>query len=241
MIFVRALLLLIIVWSSAAGAQTQIEQDRIDLIAKYTVTSAACLRFHASISPSIEAQALDGLHVEAASWSINRDSVAELFGRALARESKIFETDLKFASSHAKTDQELRNLNAVMTRYALICADAAKDQTFRNYITLPKNFEPTAAATEFTDSMIESGGIASWQTAQIRARGDLMMLAGACRKVIGPVKTDALFKAYGRSDVPRERNYYNNAFQMGLDDTELNFSAAQCERAIAKFKLAAAK
>lgn len=235
------ILLLLATWSATTSAQTQIEQDRIDLIAKYTVVSAACLRFHASVSPSIDTLVREGLYAEAASWSINRDSVAESFSRALERENRIFEIDLKFASTHAKTEQELRNLKSVMARYAIICAEAAKDRTFRYYIILPDNFDPTIAASELTDSMLEAGGIASWQTAQIRARGDLMMLAGACRKTIGPVKTDALLKAYGRSDNPRERNYYNNAFQAGLDDTELNFSAAQCDRVIAKFKLNAAK
>lgn len=81
--------------------------------------------------------------------------------------------------------------------------------------------------------MLEAGGLASWQTPDIQARGDMMMLAGVCRAQIGATRSDALVRQYGQTDDARVRGYYRGSFDSGLADTELTFTLAQCNRAIA--------
>lgn len=71
--------------------------------------------------------------------------------------------------------------------------------------------------------MLELGGLASWQTPRIQARGDLMMLAGTCRSKIGAARSDALVQEFGQSDDPRVRDYYSKSFDEGLADFDDHF------------------
>lgn len=84
--------------------------------------------------------------------------------------------------------------------------------------------------------MLEAGGLASWQTPEIQARGDLMMLAGICRSKIGPARSDALVKEFGQSDDPRVRNYYTKSFDEGLDDPTVIETLAGCNKAITPYR-----
>lgn len=110
--------------------------------------------------------------------------------------------------------------------------EAIRDPVFSQVITIPPGYDLNNAVTAFSDSMLEAGGLASWQTPTIQARGDMMVLAGACRAQIGAARSDALVSQFGQTDDARVRGYYRQAFCLGLDDTELNFTLAQCARAI---------
>ena len=110
--------------------------------------------------------------------------------------------------------------------------EAIRDPIFSQVITAPAGYDLNNAVTAFSDSMLEAGGLASWQTPAIQARGDMMMLAGTCRAQIGAARSDALVSQFGQTDDARVRGYYRRSFDEGLADTELNFTLAQCNRAI---------
>jgi hypothetical protein len=162
-----------------------------------------------------------------------------LIGDAFSRQGRILKTDLKTASGNAKSDSQLRGMRAILLAYGRTCMAATTDPIFAPIITLPVGYDLDKATTDAADAMLEAGGLASWQTPRIQARGDLMMLAGACRSKIGAARSDALVREFGQSDDPRVRNYYSKSFDYGLADPTIVSTLAGCNRAIAMNRLKA--
>lgn len=123
-------------------------------------------------------------------------------------------------------------MRSVFLKYGSQCLKAARDPVFSGVINVPTDFDLNSAATAAADSLLADGGLASWQTPAIQARGDLMMAAGTCRWRIGAARSDAIFQKYSHATDARERAYYVRSFDDGLSDTSFNFDRAQCERLI---------
>ena len=241
MIILRVITAAAFALPSLSAAQTQAQQDRIDDIAKYSVTSAMCKLLGATVVANPGPALQSAMLKEAQAWGLPPSVVTQRFQASTARQGRIFGTDLTYAVDNAKTDQQLRDVKKIAVRYGTVCVAAARDPLFGKIMSLPVGFSVEGAATKYADSLLEAGGLASWQTPKIQRRGDLAMLAGACRRVIGAHQSDAIMRSYGRSEDVREREYYNSAFQSGLGDTELNFTKAQCARAINRNKAELAK
>ncbi len=194
-----------------------------------------------TVDPQLGDKVEDAFKAETSSWSINRDTFERLKQASIDREVKSSMIDLETASTNAKTGAELKRLRTMFVAYGLMCVEATTDPIFSRLIIAPAGFDPKTAATAFVDSMLENGGLASWQTPAIRARGDMMMSAGTCRKRIGKDRSDALVAEFGRSEDAQTREYYLKSFDIGLNDTELNFTVAQCSRLIARNRAEIAK
>lgn len=226
-----------------AHAQSQREQDRLDTLARYSVTSPICKRLGMNVIENAGDIFSAGLKLETASWSVDPATIERLMTASLQRQGRMLAIDLDSAAQNAKTDAQLRRVRDIFLGYGKTCLAAASDPIFSKIVSLPPGYNLETAATTASDALLEGGGLASWQTAAIQARGDMMMIAGACRAKIGAARSDALVRTFGASEDPRIRAYYTRSFDEGLSDNELNFTLAQCERAIAgqRRKIAAAK
>jgi len=222
--------------ASSSFAQTQVQQDRLDTLARYTVTAPVCQRLGMTVDEKAGDKFAVALKVETASWSLDPAVVEQLMSTAFERQGRMLAIDLDAAAAHAKTDAELRRVREILLGYGKTCLAAAADPIFSRFVVLPAGFDLGRAAADLSDSMLEGGGLASWQTPAIQAHGDLMMVAGACRAKIGAAPSDALVRTFGASDDPRVRAYYTRSFNEGLNDAELNFTLPQCERAIARLR-----
>lgn len=216
-----------------AHAQSQRQQDRLDTLARYSVTSPICKRLGMTVLDDAGDIFSAGLKRETASWDADPAAVERLMSASLQRQGRMLEIDLGSAAANAKTDAQLRRVRDILLGYGKTCLAAAADPIFSAIVSLPPGFDLEIAATTTSDAMLEGGGLASWQTAAIQARGDMMMIAGACRAHIGAARSDTLVRTFGASEDPRVRAYYTRSFDEGLGDTELNFTLPQCERAIA--------
>lgn len=221
---------------ASVQAQTQSQIDRLDELAQFAMVSPMCKKLGFSIAPDIESRLDPSIQDEIQNWDGDKARLKTASIEAAQRQSQMMEVDLKFLSDHAITEAELRKLKAIFVRYGHICEKAATDKFFKTFIAVPTAYNLESAATAVSDDMLEVGGLASWQTPRITARGDMMTIAGACRHLIGPIRSDALRQTYGRSDDPRERAYYNRSFDSGLNDTELNLDRTQCERGIVRYR-----
>lgn len=217
----------------AAAAQTQAQQDRINLVAKYVVSTPVCRSLGITLQPELPAKAAAAFEAEMRTWGGDQAQLGARASEAARRAGRVFAADSQ-AAAQAKTDAELRNLHTFFVPYARTCVAAARDPILAPLMTVPADFDPEAASTTLADSMIEAGGMASWQTPAIRARGDLMMLAGICRAKIGTARSDALVREFGQSDDARTRAYYLQSFDTGLADPTVIQTLAGCNRAIAK-------
>lgn len=224
-----------------ASAQTQQQQDRIDRVSRLVVTAPLCGRLGMTIDPDLPAKVAAAFKEEASGWGMDHHRLDQLAVESSDRQTKLFLRDLGAEADNAKSEAQLRNLRSVLLSYAHTCVEATEDPIFSKVVTKPAAFSADAAATMSADSMLEDGGLASWQTPAIQARGGIMMMAGTCRSVIGKVRSDALIFEYGKSEDARARRYYLKSFDIGLDDTEMKFSLAQCNRAIAGFRADLAK
>lgn len=214
-----------------ALAQTQDQVDRIDQLATYTLQSAVCtqLGYRVTIDgPAFEANLAKDPELS----GLGNNAAGELYNVAIDRRSASFKIDLE--KSAAPYLRDPRGLRRWYLQYARACSEIARDPSFSGLVVPPANFDAERAATEAADALLELGGLASWQTPQIQARGDLLNVAGACRGHIGAARSDAIFRRYGATDDQRVRAYYDRSFQLGMTDG-LDLSAAQCERAIRSF------
>jgi hypothetical protein len=219
-----------------AVAQTQAQQDRLNRVGQFVVTAPFCERLGMKLDPDLPLKAEAALDAETASWLIDTATIERLKQEAVARQKWILGTDLQAAVDGAKTDAQLRAVKAILLDYGRTCLSATSDPIFSALITAPFGYDLDAAATKFADAMLEAGGLASWQTPQIQARGDLMMLAGTCRSKIGAARSDALVKQYGQSDDPRVRDYYSRSFDEGLSDPTVVDTLAGCNKAITAYQ-----
>lgn len=217
-------------------AQTQAQQDRLDRVARFVVTGSLCQRLGMIVDPDMPGKAEAAIRAEAAGWNLDKARVEKLKDEAAGRQAAMISTDLKRASGEAKSDSQLRGIRGVLLSYGQTCLEATTDPIFSSLIVAPPGYDMERAATELSDSMLAVGGLASWQTRRIQARGNLMMVAGSCRSKIGAVRSDALVKEVGQSDDIRVRDFYIKSFDDGLADPTLISTVAGCNKAIAAFR-----
>jgi len=214
-----------------AAAQTQAQQDRLEQIGRYGVTSALCARLGMTVMPDAGAFIEKQLASETASWGLPKETVDRLALAALNREGTILKTDLD-AAGQARTEAQLRGIRPIIARYARMCVTISRDPMFAAVVKAPAGYDPERAATEWSDAVLADGGLASWQTPAIRARGDLMMMIGSCRSLMDPTRSDALKAEIGRSDDPRTREFYLASFDRGMQGEPIVNSRSDCIRVI---------
>lgn len=226
--------------SVPASAQTQAQFDRLNTLTRYGMSLAWCEKLGMKLAPDWQSQIEKGMTDETSSWGLAPDLAKQVISDAVTRQGRIAEIDMNaLAEDGTKTEAGLRNVRTHFVKYGTVCLNAAGDPFFAKILTVPANFELGAAATEAADSLLKDGGLASWQTPAIQARGDLMTAAGTCRRHIGAVRSDKIFEAYSHASDPRERAYYVKSFDEGLADTSFNFDATQCERLIRRLTVKA--
>jgi hypothetical protein len=218
----------ILLHGGGAAAQTHAQFERIDLLARYTVESAVCpkLGFEVKADGKVFSRALAA---EAHAGGLAPAVAERMYGEAVQRRSRTFEMDLDQLSAQANESNNFSGLKALFAGQGELCVRAARDPLFSQIVKAPPGFDLDKAATAAADELLARGGLASWQTPQIQARGDILMLAGACRSHFGAARSDALFTQYSATESARERAYYSEAFQLGLSDTDLDLDATQCE------------
>ncbi|WP_447753372.1 hypothetical protein [Sphingopyxis fribergensis] len=221
---------------SSAHAQTQAQQDRLDVLARYTGAMAFCEKLGMHVVPDAGTRIGNLVEAEVRTWGGDQDALSRMAVGTVRRRTAMSKGDLESAAAGMKSDAELRSVRSIFLRYGELCLGASKDMSFSQIVSVPTDYSLDAAATRASDELLEAGGLASWQTPEIQARGDLLMLAGACRRQLGAARSDALLDNYGRSDDARERRYYLGAFDEGLGDTELNLDRTQCERALGRMQ-----
>lgn len=205
-------------------------------VAQFVVTAPMCEKLGMTLDPQLPQKAATAVQAETAGWGIENQRLERLQADAVKRQGAILASDLATASGNAKTDAQLRGVKAILLAYGRTCMAATADPIFSALVIAPPGYDLDMAATQMADSMLEAGGLASWQTPAIQARGDLMMLAGTCRSKIGPARSDALVKEFGQSDDARVRDYYSRSFDEGLADPSIIETLAGCNRAIAGFR-----
>jgi len=227
--------------AAPALAQTQVQQDRIDQVSRFVVTAPMCDKLGMTVDPALPDKVEAAFRAETSAWSAAPAAIERLKVASIQRQSSILQVDLETASENAKTDAQLRQVGTILRGYGRTCLEATRDPIFSRVIIAPSGFDLDRAATDLADSMLEAGGLASWQTPAIQARGDMMMVAGACRKRIGKARSDALVAQFGKSDSPRTREYYMKAFDDALNDPELDFDLTQCNRLVTRYRAAITK
>lgn len=220
-------------------AQSQAQQDRLNKVGQFIVTAPMCESLGMTVDPNLPDKAAAAINAETSAWGVDPSTLDRLKREAVSRQGAMLQTDLKAASEGAKTEAQLRKLHDILMGYGRTCLAATADPIFSKLIVAPAGYDLEKAATARSDAVLESGGLASWQTPAIQARGDLMMLAGTCRSKIGPARSDALVKQYGQSTDPRIRSYYSKAFDEGLADPTIIDTLAGCNRAIEKSRVKA--
>lgn len=228
--------ILAMAFPATAHAQTQEQSDSLERWARYNVNLPTCEEL--GIGVPVNAGTTAGIvnlamTKEAESWGLTYVDASPLVLAAMHRQGRIYNDEWgEYLREPKITDEVMRK---AYIKYGQECIDAANDIFFGQFAKLPDGFNLETYVTATLDKRSANDGFASWQTPRIVARGDLMTFAGACRSHIGAAQSDALRTAYGRSDDPRERRYYDWSFDDGMTNPDWqDFSAKQCSRAIEK-------
>lgn len=218
--------------SNTASAQTQAQFNAVTQAARLVSIGPLCEKLGFKLTANMPNKLQSATTAELMRTGMQRQRAEALEADAMARASKDMRIDL---AAEVKRSTDSKNLVKFLEGRARQCLDASQDRTFSMLITAPTTFDSHHAAVRVADGLLSVGGLASWQTAAIRVRGDLLMTAGACRSYIGD-RADALFSKYASSDNAREREYYVQSYDNGLSDKSLNLDSQQCERALAGFE-----
>lgn len=225
--------------SAPSSSQTTEQFDRLETLARYTITASVCVTLGMKIVPNAGEKIEADMRAHLTSWGMQPQAYEQASKAAANRQLRIFKIDNDATLAKAQSEKELRNFRSFFMRHGPTCIRAATDPLFGKILAAPSGFNLETAATEAADKLLAGGGLASWQTPLIQARGDLMMAAGACRRHIGPARSDAVFDTYARATDARERDHYIKSYDEGLADTELNLDAKQCERLLKRLAVQA--
>ena len=181
--------------AAPAFGQSAEQFDRLNTLAHHGMVMAWCDKLGMKLAPNWDSQIERGINAEVRTWGLAPDTAKKLIGEAVTRQSRLNKIDLDaITEQKTKTEAGLRSVRSVFLKYGAQCLEAARDPLFSGVIKVPAGFDLDAAATQAADSLLVDGGLASWQTPAIQARGDLMMAAGTCRAHIGAARSDAIFK-----------------------------------------------
>jgi hypothetical protein len=233
------LILAAVAASHPASGQTQVQHDRLNQISRFVVTAPMCRRLGMRIDDDLPSKVGAAVRSETSTWGVDESALSRIQSKALSRQGAILRTDLEAAAAGAKSDAQLRNVRNILADYGRTCLEAARDPIFSKLVVAPPGYDLERAATAAADEMLEAGGLASWQTPKIQARGDLMMLAGTCRSKIGAARSDAIVAGFGRSEDARVRAYYSRSFDEGLADQTTISTLAGCNGAITAYRMKA--
>jgi len=235
-------LALVLTVPTVAHAQTQEQSDNLDRWARYTVNLPLCekLGMDAPILAGTKGGPIyQAMRQEAEQWGLEYFDARILVDASMDRQGELYSQEFEELSAGIKnfSEERMKSVDKIFVEYGHECVEAANDKFFGEFLKTPAQFELEEAASNFADTLLFGGGLASWQTPLIQARGDMMLLAGACRRQIGSELSDGLRRTYGRSDDARERRYYEWSFDKGLADLELQeLDATQCNRAIGRYR-----
>lgn len=234
------LVLAIAVSPGFAAAQTQAQLDRMDRVLKHGIVAPSCAKMGFQFPEDAGGKIIDRVVSDTVASGVDRRAAAQAVSDAVRRSSAVFMREMSPPSTEVGGSDEIReNAMAFALKHAQACAAAAKDPLVGSYLKAPTNFEVTRAARDVADQALAPGGLASWQTPEVQARGNLLLLAGACLRQIGTARSHALARQYGQSDDPRVRAYYAESYEGGQTNPDYQefraFHVTQCERGINSF------
>lgn len=240
----RALALVFFLIAGPAGAQgTLATTTRLEQVAQYIASSGACPQFGYAMDmegvTALQARVLARAEAE----GMSSDAAKGAFVGAMDRQLQVMRNGYATALANVEGATNIRAATmSVMTRLAKKCREVAADPDFAVMLKAPSPADEAIKVRDYADSLLESGGYASWQTAAIQARGDLAYAAGTCRAHLSPAAFTALIGpivdlAKPVDQMDRERRYYARSYQRGMESAaEDDFDEAQCARLIARNK-----
>ena len=177
-----ALLAAMLATVPAARAQTQAQADRIDDLTRYAMYAGACDAFGIPARDG-QAEQIGALALaEAESSGLDKSKAAEFVQAAVDRHGRSLEIDFQALVEGARTGgRKLSEIAPAFRKIGENCVEAAADPAAGKYLVLPAGFDLDKAVTAAVDKLLVSGGLASWQTPAIQARGDLLMAAAGRR------------------------------------------------------------
>lgn len=223
--------------TTPAKAQPGSPAARIEEIARYSASLPACQKVGFQLGPGWMDELPNKAVSEVEGLGMSKEEADRQLAEAMRIRRSVFDSKSSaLLSGPGSSGPNFgSNVLAWLKDQSKDCVVIARDPLFAPYVRAPVSFDPAKSARTATDELIAPGGLASWQTAQIRARGDVVMAAAACRHQIGAARSDALFKQWATTTVERERAYYKTAYNLGLSSDDLQeLTAAQCERAITR-------
>lgn len=217
--------------SGLTFAQHKEQQELIDRLALLSFASPMCEQMGFEVAKDIDEKAPAIALKRLVASGMNEQEVAAAITRAVDLIEKSWDADQDALMGSLKSSEDFRRLKDFYYHKGLTCFQLANDPLFRSVIAKPASLDLAKAATEMADAALWQGGLASWQTPAIRARGDLLYAIGACRKFIG-AEADELLKLYNVASTEQQRKYNLYSYEAGLDNGSMFSDIAQCRRAI---------
>jgi hypothetical protein len=224
--------------SSPAGAMPLAAKERLEQLAYWTPYAGACgmlgYTVHAGRGGNFASDVSAAILADAVALGADAAEAEAQYVAAVPRNVALFEYDMRKLSSPSAGAQSFRPL--VMAFYGKLeteCARLSADPVFAPFIHRPPANQLEAKRVAAEDAILEANGEASWQGPKSRARADLFLAAGTCRRFLDEERL-AGYRTRMGAEGPRAQAFYEAQYSSGIDQAaEFGFDEAQCQRALA--------
>lgn len=206
--------------------------SRVEQLAEYVFASTWCERIGYELSSDFAERLEVSARSFAGAYGVEPATVDRWSGEALQRQERIMRGQYDRAIELHRETGELDLVREVLGRMAERCAAFAADPDLEGVLVPPP--DPEAGLIAAMDALLAPAGQATWQTAEMVAKSDLLFAVGACNPVLSAARRAAYLSRLLPASLPeREGLYLSQAYQDGLAAAaRLSMTSAECERVL---------
>lgn len=210
---------------------------RVDEVGSYLMATTVCSEIGWTLSDGATEQIATRVYAEQAEAGVDQATVDLWSGEILRRHSDILRTEMTRAAASFRDQGELTALADFFAGADRRCDAFASDPISVGLISSDGSAARALARQAKIDSWVEVGGLASWQTPALTAKGDLLMALGACSTVLPTARRDAMLTRHLPPAESRDRAsvYLTGQYLEGIRSAaEFAFNEVQCERLVGR-------
>lgn len=208
---------------------------RIDQVAGYAVSAAACPRLGHTVAPDFATILQERATAEATSAGVPSETISAWIRESIRRQGPVFQRDLaRSVDAVEEGSDPAPALARMFDRISAACDRIGADPISVGIFSVASPAVIAETRLRLEDELLQGYGKASWQTPRIFATGELLFSAGACKTAL-PETHDRIVAQFmpGSEVEERQRAYLSGQYVDGVRSTvDLGLSETQCERVI---------
>lgn len=210
---------------------------RVDEVGSYLTATTVCSEMGWTLSEGAMELIATRVYAEQVEAGVDKATVDLWSGEIFRRHSDILRTEMTRAAASFREQGDLTALADFFVRTDRRCEAFEADPISVGLISSDGSTARGLARQAKIDSWVEVGGLASWQTPALTAKGGLLMALGACSSIMPTARRDVLLARHLPPAESRDRAsmYLTGQYLQGIRSAaEFAFDEVQCERLVGR-------